>query len=203
MISGGGLAPVLQNETTCSVQEIECASLKSLLEGITAPGAWSTESAGMDFGSFMASVSRSSVITESMSKAPQRNLAIVSDQYLNLNLHLGYHFNQVDSFVSNERNDNYIYFRFAGGVTDDIRRSRRAKMIAIILQKQDFLVDRKRDFVVARLKKFERSVLLQKLWMLGYLIGFSRQMDVRMRDDAMIDKSVEAFLKQVYTKNNN
>jgi pyruvate, water dikinase len=200
---GGGLAPVLENETTCSIQEIQCESLKSLIEGLTCPGAWSTESAGMDFGSFMASVSRSSVIAESMSRAPQRNLAIVSDQYLNLNLHLGYHFNQVDSFLSDERNDNYIYFRFAGGVTDDIRRSRRAKVIAIILQKQDFLVERKRDFVVARLKKFERSALLQKLWMIGYLIGFSRQMDVRMRDDAMIDKSVDEFLKQIYTKNNN
>jgi pyruvate,water dikinase len=200
---GGGLSPFLQKEKTCSIQEIQCDALKSLLEGLTYPGAWSTESAGMDFGSFMASMARSSVVTESLVRSPQRNLAIISDQYLNLNLYLGYHFNQVDSFLSDARNDNYIYFRFAGGVTDDIRRSRRAQMIAIILQKQDFVVDRKRDFVVARLKKFERPVLLQKLWMIGYLIGFSRQMDVRMRDDTMIDKSVEEFMNEACFKNNN
>jgi pyruvate,water dikinase len=194
---GGGLVPSGPDTAQCDIAEITCAALRSLLEGITLPGAWSTEPAGMDMGSFMSSVTGPGFLMESSVKMPQRNLAIISDRYLNLNLHLGYHFNQVDSYVSETRNDNYIYFRFAGGVTDSIRRARRAMMISTILQKYDFLVEITGDFIIARLKKFERQALLDRHWMLGYLIGFTRQMDVSMRDDSMVEKGVDKFMKTI------
>jgi len=192
---GGGLVPSSPQTDQCDIAEVNCAALRTLLEGLTSPGAWSTEPAGMDMGSFMSSVTGQGILMESSVKMPQRNLAIISDRYLNLNLHLGYHFNQVDSYVSETRNDNYIYFRFAGGVTDSIRRSRRARMISTILQKYDFMVEITGDFIIARLKKFERRALLDRHWMLGYLIGFTRQMDVSMRDDSMIEKGVDMFMK--------
>jgi pyruvate,water dikinase len=151
----------------------------------------------MDMGSFMSSVTGPGIVMKSSVQMPQRNLAIISDRYLNLNLHLGYHFNQVDSYVSETRNDNYIYFRFVGGVTDSIRRSRRARMISTILKKHDFMVEIAGDFIIARLKKFERQALLDRHWMLGYLIGFTRQMDVSMRDDSMVEKGVDKFMKTI------
>jgi pyruvate,water dikinase len=194
---GGGLVPSSSHAAPCDIAEVNCAALRSLLEGLTSPGAWSTEPAGMDMGSFMSSVTGPGILMESSVQMPQRNLAIISDRYLNLNLHLGYHFNQVDSYLSETRNDNYIYFRFAGGVTDSIRRSRRARMISIILQKFDFMVEITGDFIIARLKKFERRALLDRHWMLGYLIGFTRQMDVSMRDDSMVEKGVDKFMKTI------
>jgi hypothetical protein len=33
--------------------------------------------------------------------------------------------------------------------------------------------------------------------MLGYLIGFTRQMDVSMRDDSMVEKGVDKFMKTI------
>ena len=194
---GGGLVPSSTDSSQCDIAEVNCASLRSLLEGLTSPGAWSTEPAGMDVGSFMSSVTGPGILMDSSGQMPQRNLAIISDRYLNLNLHLGYHFNQVDSYLSDTRNDNYIYFRFAGGVTDSIRRSRRARMISTILQKYDFMVEITGDFIIARLKKFERRALLDRHWMLGYLIGFTRQMDVSMRDDSMVEKGVDKFMKNI------
>ena len=194
---GGGLFPSSSHAAACDIAEVNCAALRSLLEGLTSPGAWSTEPAGMDMGSFMSSVTGPGILMESSVQMPQRNLAIISDRYLNLNLHLGYHFNQVDSYLSETRNDNYIYFRFAGGVTDSIRRSRRARMISTILQKFDFMVEITGDFIIARLKKFERQALLDRHWMLGYLIGFTRQMDVSMRDDSMVEKGVDKFMKTI------
>lgn len=194
---GKGLLPVRGNDRVCQMSDLNCDGLRALVKGLSAPGAWSTDAAGMDFESFMSSMTRYSVVNESLSRGPRPNLAIISNTYLNLNLHLGYHFNQVDSYVSDTRNDNYIYFRFEGGVTDLGRRERRAEMISIILKKHDFLVDKKRDFVVARLKKFDRPMMLERLRMIGYLIGFSRQMDVRMKDDSMIQKGVDAFMKGV------
>lgn len=184
----------------CEVGDIGGEPLRRLLEGITAPGAWSSEPTNMDFKSFMSSVTGRSVLETAPSAAPPPNLAIFSDRYLNLNLFLGYHYNQVDAYVSEVRNDNYIYFRFMGGMTNMARRSRRAKMVAIILEKQDFAVDLLGDFLVARLKKFERPIMLDRLRMLGCLIGYTRQLDVRMRMDAMIEQGVEEFLSGLYNR---
>jgi len=195
-IGGGELLG--QCGAECGIQEIACEPLRRLLEGITAPGAWSNEPTDMDFGSFMSSVTGPSVLQTAQTSIPERNLAIISEHYLNLNLHLGYHINQVDAYVSDARNDNYIYFRFIGGMTSITRRSRRAKMISIILEKHDFVVDTLGDFIVARLKKFERPIMLERLKVVGCLIGYARQMDVRMKSDAMIDDGVEKFMRSIY-----
>lgn len=197
-ISGGELLEACGTE--CHINEIGCEPLRHLLEGITAPGAWSSKPADMDFESFMSSVTSRPVLETTQTRAPARNLAIVSEHYLNMNLYLGYHFNQVDAYVSDVRNDNYIYFRFSGGVTNITRRSRRARMISIILEKQDFVVDTQGDFIVARLKKFERKIMLERLKMIGCLIGFTRQMDVQMRSDSMIEKGVEEFMESIYNE---
>jgi pyruvate,water dikinase len=194
---GGGLEVEGENRR-CVAEQISCIPLKALLEGLNAPGAWSTEPTDVDLGSLVSSATGPSVLSASQHGTPGRNLAVVSDHYLNLNLHLGYHFNQVDSYISEVRNDNYIYFRFAGGLTDIARRSRRAKMISIILERQDFLVDAKGDSVVGRLKKFDRETMLGRMRMLGLLIGFTRQMDVRMREDSMIAKGVDEFMETLY-----
>ncbi len=194
---GGGLE-VQRNSPSCTLGQISCIPLRALLEGLNAPGAWSTQPTDLDLGSFISSAMGRSLPSTSQDGLPHRNLAVVSDHYLNLNLNLGYHFNQVDSYISEVRNDNYIHFRFAGGLTDLARRSRRAKMISIILERQDFLVDTKGDFIVARLKKFEQPTMLQKMKMLGLLIGFTRQMDVRMRGDSVIVQGVDEFMQLLY-----
>jgi len=93
-----------------------------------------------------------------------------------------------------------VDFRFAGGLTDIVRRSRRARMISTILEKLDFVAETKADLVVARLKKFERPVMLARMRMLGALIGFTRQMDVHMRGDAMIAAGVDKFMAAFYSK---
>jgi pyruvate,water dikinase len=195
---GGGLGFESMVEK-CALKDIQCEPLRTLLEGLTTPGAWSTEPADMDLGSFMSSAMGPSIITTAQTGRPERNLAIVSRQYMNLNLHLGYHINQIDAYIAKTRNDNYIYFRFVGGMTDITRRSRRARMISLILQKQDFMVEVRGDFVVARLKKFERSTMIEKMKMVGRLIGFTRQMDVLMRDDSLVEKGVDDFIKSIYS----
>ena len=200
VVNIGDVTLLPQNGPECELGEIGCEPLRRILEGVTAPGAWSSEPTDMDFKSFMSSVTGRSSLETAPSAAPPPNLAIISDRYLNLSLFLGYHYNQVDAYVSEVRNDNYIYFRFMGGMTNMARRSRRVKMISIILEKQDFAVDLLGDFLVARLKKFERPILLDRLRMIGCLIGYTRQLDVRMRSDAMIDQGVEEFMKCLYSE---
>lgn len=126
-----------------------------------------------------------------------RNLAVVSREYMNLHLRLGYHFTIVDAYICNRINDNYIYFRFLGGVTDFIRRSRRARCIADILERQDFRVDVHGDLVVARIKKLSLRRMRQKMLVLGGLISYTRQLDVRLQSDEDIAMHAEEFLQRI------
>ena len=115
---------------------------------------------------------------------------------LNLNLKLGYHFNMVDCYLSDNRNDNYIYFRFLGGVTEITRRSRRAKLIASILEKCDFVVESKGDLVIARTKKMGREDMEKRLRIIGRLIGFTRQLDILLRTDNSVEKYMNLFFEK-------
>jgi len=125
----------------------------------------------------------------------RRNVAIVSADYLNLNLRVGYHFNVVDCYLGANPEDSYIFFRFVGGVTDVMRRKRRARMLATILSQQGFKTDLSGELIVGRLQGVPPPICEEQLRMVGRLIGFSRQLDILLRDDRTVDKLVNAFLE--------
>ncbi len=193
---GGGLRAVEGTRTMtpdCVVSKPLCA----LLGGLLIDGVWATEPAAMDPNAFMASATRADV-TGAAALRPQQNLAIVSAEYLNLNLRLGYHFNIVDCYVSDKRSNNYIYFRFAGGVTEIARRSRRAALLKRILEKHGFIVECHGDLVVGRLGKASAEMLCERLTMIGKLIGFTRQLDIFMNSEQLVDRYVDGFLGGIY-----
>ena len=88
--------------------------------------------------------------------------------------------------------------RFAGGVTEITRRSRRAAVLREILQSFDFVTEGTGDLVIGRIKKISRYEMVTRLRMIGRLIGFTRQLDILLRDDGLVDHSVNQFLGQVY-----
>ena len=108
---------------------------------------------------------------------------------------MGYHFNVIDAYVSENTDDNYIYFRFVGGVTETQRRQLRAVLLKIILENMDFKVTVSGDLVIARLKRWETSRIVKILETLGKLIGFSRQLDTQMQSEESVEYYVNAFRK--------
>jgi len=173
--------------------------LRSLLEGLLIEGVWATEPVAMDSNAFMASATRMGPLTGPGAVRPQQNLAIVSGEYLNLNLRLGYHFNIVDCYMSDKRSDNYIYFRFTGGVTELTRRSRRADLLRQILEKHVFVVESTGDLVVGRLRKGSPETMVNRMTMVGKLIGFTRQLDVFLSSQQAVDRYVKSFLEGKFT----
>jgi pyruvate,water dikinase len=172
------------------LRDVKSAPLCALLEGLTAEGVWVTGPADMDLDGFMSSMTRPGPVTPE----PENNLAIISRRYVNLSLHLGYHFNIVDCYLTDTRNDNYIYFRFAGGVTEVARRSRRAVFLKRVLEKYDFVLEGRGDLVIGRIKKIAADAVVDRLKMVGRLIGFSRQLDILLRDDSLVDRCVNDFM---------
>ena len=192
----------LDSEATGDTEELEIPQLHSLplrelLTGLIDSGMWSTDPVPVDMGSFMASLTRTLGVSGPGSEKLGRNLAVVSSEYMNLNLHLGYHFVLVDAYVGDVINDNALYFRFLGGVTDFSRRARRAGCIAKILERADFRVELHGDLVIGRLKKFDKDAMRAKLRLLGGLVGFTRQLDVRMARDDDSHCFAEEFLAAI------
>ncbi len=112
------------------------------------------------------------------------NLAIISSDYMNLSLRLGYHFSVIDAHLGSDEQRNYVYFRFAGGLADLERRARRATFIKDVLEAMDFKVTVKGDLVIGRLKLVEMGLLRSALFILGALTAFSRQRDTGLYTDA-------------------
>ena len=188
---GGGIAPEARGREVTQ-EQIRSLPLKALWEGVSAPGVWSTEPIQVDFKGLMSS------LTKTFSEAGAGaytgfNLAVINENYVNLHLRLGYHFNLIDARMDPDPHHNHIYFRFAGGVTDITRRSRRAQLLAQILSRFHFKVDIKGDLVVARVLHLPQEEIGRRLQVLGQLIGFTRQLDIQLRTDEDIPQFIEDF----------
>ena len=198
---GGGISESA-SVSEIKPQEVISVPMKAFLKGLSVPDAWDTEPMSVDFGSFMSSLTRTFSSSMATPKYVGQNLAVLSKEYVNINLRLGYHFNMIIAYISENLNDNYAYFRFLGGVTDISRRSRRAKLLAEILAKSDFRIDIRGDLVIARIKKLDLRMMEEKMKILGLLVAFARQLDVKMNHEQEITKLKDVFqnLKNDYIK---
>ncbi len=194
----GGLAAG-KGADTVVLDQVRSLPLKAVLKGMTHPDVDWNRDAGLHWGGF------ASILAESVLRDPTLegqmggpNYAVVSEQYLNLNSRLGYHFSTIDTYCSKEVNDNYITFHFKGGAADIGRRTRRAMLVAGILKRLGFKVDQKGDMVAAGIKKYGPDTMTEKLDMLGRLLGSVRLLDMALSDNRQIGWYIEAFMEGNY-----
>jgi pyruvate,water dikinase len=151
----------------------------------------------VDLGSFLSSFTRTLSFSQAAPDKVGRNLAVIGRRYLNLGLRLGYHSSWIVAQISDVLEENYATFTFLGGVTHVTRRSRRARFLADILERFDFRTDVRGDMVTARFKNGQPARMQEQLRLLGWLIGYTRQLDVQMYDDEQVDACVADFLQRV------
>lgn len=195
---GGGLSAD-SGEREARIEDVTSVPFKALLRGMTHKDVdWSGD-IGIDWRGL------ASIVAESVFRDPVKegrmggpNYAVISGEYLNFNSRLGYHFTTLDTYCGPEVNDNYIIFSFKGGAADIGRRSRRARLIALILKRLRFKVEQKGDMVRGELKKYDSSLLLEKLDMLGRLLGSVRLLDMVLSDDGQVGWYVDEFFKGNY-----
>ncbi len=197
---GSGLTPAAAATTgVVTLEMVQSRPLLALLAGLQQETVWDREPAPLGFKDVLASMSRPlSLLTNAPAYAGE-NLAIIADRYCNLSLRLGYHFNVVDAYLSQEPDENYIYFRFVGGFADRTKRARRVKFIGAVLAGLGFKVDSKGDLLVAKAKTLDVGRMVTVLTMLGELIAFTRGLDVRMRDEGAVEHHFQEFLHKVRT----
>ena len=134
----------------------------------------------------------------SAESAQLASYAVLSSEYLNLNLKFGYHFVILDTLCSSRREENHILFRFNGGGGDDHGRSLRADFLHRVLQRLQFDVTRKSDLVDARFSGAGERGMMEKLDLLGRLLGATRLMDMYLNEETQVKPYVEAFLNGRY-----
>jgi len=193
---GGGIAPDAPPDRI-PFSAIRSIPFRAILQGMLFPGTWHQEAMSVSFKDMMHSMMTTPQDTLS-GQYTGHNIAIISETYVNLCFRFGYHFNIIDAFCHDVERDNHIYFRFLGGATDIAKRSRRATLIASILEAFDFSVQTKGDLVIARTSNLAQPEMERTLDILGRLIGFTRQLDVQMTDDETVAQYVEAFLMGDY-----
>ena len=196
---GGGLS--IDHKTREAKQEdVISRPFKALLNGMTHRDVVWSGNIGINWRGF-ASIVAESVFSDPLKEGSMGgpNYAVISSEYLNFNSRLGYHFATLDTYCGPVVNDNYITFYFKGGAADIGRRSRRASLITLILKKLLFKVEQKGDMVRGELKKFDHTLIEEKLDMIGRLLGSVRLLDMVLPDDGQLEWYVEEFFKGNYT----
>ncbi|MDD5758898.1 MAG: PEP/pyruvate-binding domain-containing protein [Desulfobulbaceae bacterium] len=193
---GGGLAQdAPANDVT--FKDVTSLPFKAILRGMLYPEVWHNAPMAVGFRDMMHSMFNPAhdVVNKQYTG---HNIAIIGKNYVNLCFRLGYHFNIIDAHCDTVEQNNHLYFRFLGGVTDLTKRSRRSLMIATILRAFEFSVQTRGDIVTARLSHLPVAEVERTLDILGRLVGFTRQLDVRMENDQRAEEYAEAFLNGDY-----
>jgi pyruvate, water dikinase len=127
-----------------------------------------------------------------------KSYAIISSTYLNFSSRVGYHYSVLDTYCSDAATKNYINFEFKGGAADSHRRNRRARMIEKVLSSFGFQVKTIEDQVTARFAKRGRQETEDRLDQVGRLLIFTRQMDMLMSEEMLVESLAACFLAGNY-----
>ena len=128
-----------------------------------------------------------------------KNYFLISKNFCNLSVRLGYHFALVEANLGEFLTENYVSFQFKGGAADENRRLLRIRLISEILSAFGFRVEQKVDAMTARIEKKPTPYLLERLKILGYLLIHTRQIDMVMADQGMAASYQQKIMADLHT----
>lgn len=193
---GGGLREDLADEKTVRISEIVSVPMRAVFKGLTHPGIRWGHFTHFDWEGFDRIVMSGGIV--SPESAMFASYAVLSHDYLNLNLRFGYHFVILDTICTDKPEDNYILFRFSGGGADYYKRTLRANFLDGVLERLGFKVDKKGDLVDGQLKGEDKRAMKRELDMIGRLLGATRLMDMYLKDSSTVERFVEDFMEGRY-----
>jgi pyruvate, water dikinase len=188
---GGGLSD--EAGASISPEDVTSEPFKAFLRGLGLNEMWNREPVSLKLKDLFSNLDRTFSAMGGGGEYAGRNHAIVAENYMNAGLRLGYHFSVVDCYLGENVNQNYIYFRFAGGFAEEKRRRRRAGLIGSILKNLRFKTTIKGDLVTAKLKVAEREEIETALTCLGELTAFTRQLDLNMASEETVQRFAALF----------
>jgi pyruvate,water dikinase len=189
---GGGLAGDARAVEPDAVVSLPFAAFLRGMRSMSWPEPRAADAAGL-----LGMMAHTATIPEEQLRGTaEKSLALIGGNYMNFSIRLGYHFSQVEAWVGEQVNDNYVRFFFKGGGAARDRRLRRVRLIAEILARMDFQVRVADDVIRALAAKFRRPELERTLAALGKLTAYTKQLDMAMFNDAVTDWYRDEFVRE-------
>ncbi len=194
---GGGIAAEAKESDSIPLAKITSVPFHSLWRGLAHPDVqWKQKP--FDWNAFD-KIELAGGVPPARDSFAFASYAVIGSDYLHFNIRFGYHFTIVDVLCGENDTENYCMLRFAGGGGDFGQRSLRIDFISRILEQLEFLVEEKGDMLEARLAGLPSTILVEKLDMLGRLLGATKLMDMVLEDEQMVTKSVAEFFAGRYS----
>ncbi|MEZ0329718.1 MAG: hypothetical protein ABWK15_09240 [Dissulfuribacterales bacterium] len=191
---GGGLTRKNVNETSVDISAVRSVPLLALWNGMShANIQWVDDRPHFDWKAFAANVSAEGIANPSSSN--YASYAIISADYMNLNIKFGYHFSVIDSLCAKDASHNYILFSFTGGGAELSGRMLRINFLTEVLTHSGFDVTQRQDNLQARINWLNQAEIQAKLQILGRLLAVTRLMDMIVLNKNMAKAWAAAFLK--------
>lgn len=188
----GGLKEDIKRATE---EDIYSIPLKAFLRGMKSmqwPGPPSVDAKG-----FLEMVAHTVTIPEDeLKETGKKSFCVVTRNYMNFSIRLGYHFSTIEAYAGENINDNYIKFFFKGGGAALDRRLRRVRLITEILKKMGFRVALKEDIIDAILPKYDIPTIEKTLEILGKLTAYTKQLDMVLFNDIVAQMYIDEFIKK-------
>ncbi len=192
---GGGVKYGTDKFTPDNIRSIPMNALLKTMMSMEWPGPPPINVKG-----FLTVIAQTSMQPRSHEALWEPSFAILSKEYMNFTIRLGYHLQTIEAYAGDNINDNYIRFLFKGGGASTDRRTRRTRLIKELLEKIDFSIDRTGDVLDARITKYDRASIEKKLSTLARLTVYTKQLDMTLFNDAMVDWYVKEFVKKHYAE---
>ncbi len=190
---GGGLKRGFRRKVKPS--QILSVPFKAFLKGLTAMRWPQGKPAGVQslasiFGGTEADPSQGA------NRWQDQSYVVLSHNYMNFSIRLGYHLSTVEAYISEQVNDNYINFHFKGGGSTPERRERRTRLIAEIIEHMDIHCRRRGDLIEARIAKYPQEEMANRLTLLGKLTVYTKQLDMVLFSEGIVDWYIKDFLRE-------
>lgn len=191
---GGGLRAGLETEKEIPIEAVQSRAMRALWQGLSHPDIQWGAFSHFDWEAHDRMVMSGGIA--SPNAAMFASHAVISEDYMNLNLRFGYHFVIVDALLAEA--EQTVLLRFSGGGADLDQRMLRARFLSRILRRLDFDVTQKSDLIDGQYKGADLGKTLECLDMVGRLLGATRLMDMYLKDAGQIDGFVEDFMEGRY-----
>jgi pyruvate,water dikinase len=184
---------------TVRVGDIVSAPMLAIWKGISAfPWEGPPPVSVRGFGSIIFQSTMRPELDPSVASAlTTKNYFLISQNFCNLSVRLGYHYAMIEAYISDLLTESYVTFRFKGGAADMRRKAVRARLLADVLQHYDFRIELQSDALLARVKKRPTEYLERRLQILGYLTLHARQLDMVMNRPNAVEQYKEKFLADI------
>ncbi|MBW1980789.1 MAG: hypothetical protein JRJ12_06170 [Deltaproteobacteria bacterium] len=187
---GGGFQETTRGRKEIAPAEVSSMPFQAVWRGLTSPRIyWDSKIVHGDW--------RAAGAADTAGRSTA-SYAVVSGDYLNFNVHFGYHFVVVDALCTEIPESNYILLRYAGGGGQPYSRFLRVKFLEKILSRHGFAVDVTGDLIEAQLARQDFATTAEKLELVGTLLGATRVLDMVLQDGAQVEEMVERFLRGDY-----